>query len=55
MIHFEALERIDEGTRFQVEIEYRFSPSDRWTIGEDYSDLRGYFEVMRTEIEKTLE
>ena len=30
--HFEVLEGIDEGTRYQVEFEYRFSPSDRWTI-----------------------
>ena len=33
----------------------RFSPSDRWAIGEDYSDLRGYVEVMRTAIQGTLE
>ena len=40
MIHFEVLERIDEGTRCQVEFKYRFSPSNRWIIEEDYSDLR---------------
>ena len=55
MIHFEVFEEVDEGTRCQVEFEYRFSPSNRWTILEDYSDLGGYVEVMRTLIQGTLE
>ena len=55
MIHLEVLEEIDEGARCQVKFEYRFSPSDRWAIGEDYLDLRGYVEVMRTAIQGTLE
>ena len=55
MIHFEVLERIDEGTRCQVEFKYLLSPSDRRTIREDYSDLRGYVEVMRIAIQRTLE
>ena len=55
MIHFEILEEIDEGTRCQVEFEYCFSPLDRWTIREDYSNFRRYVEVMRTTIQRTLE
>ena len=39
----------------QVEFEYCFSPSDRWTIREDFSNFRRYVEVMSTTIQRTLE
>ena len=46
-IYSALLEELPKGYRDAVDDEYRLPPIDRWSVGEDHTDVRGHAASMR--------